>query len=86
MKIEGNICTIDACMDNEALSIHFEKIRLELGSVTQIVVDMDQGVASSALFSLLFAIKKEHPKLQIDLLEHKNIEIQEQGILTLTLG
>lgn len=69
MDLKKGVLTLSSSLDNEHIHELLPRINKKLTKIEEVVVD-DKNVASSALFSLLSAIKREKESVKIDLLEN----------------
>ena len=86
MQLVENRVTINAKIDNENLSILAKEILTHIDSIKEIVVEHQDGVESSALFSLLYSVRKTNPDIKIPMIDAGICEIDEIGLMSLNIG
>lgn len=85
MQIVDGVLNIDAKIDNEQITLLSKMILQQIEQVKEICVDASNGVASSALFSLLASVKKTAPHIHIALLEGDVAQIEGIGKMSIDI-
>lgn len=66
MIIENRILTLDAQINNEQINDLISEILINIDSIDKIVIqNLENGITTSALFSLLYAVKIRKNEIQI---------------------
>lgn len=82
---EGNVVVIDAQMDNTALSALAKELSKNIDGVEEIAVNLENGVESSAFFSLLFSIQTTYPDIKISILDEETHSVDGVGTFSLEM-
>ncbi len=83
MCIDGDILELDIEMDLEEVKALKEFVKDRLGYIEEIsLLRSKEGVpASSALFSLLFCMKKVKPSLKIPFIDEMKLDLESFGMM-----
>lgn len=81
MDLQNGILHLHSDMDNEQIEGILPQIIENIDTIQKVTIDDESIVASSALFALLYAIKKEKENIEIPLFQSSN-EITFMGNVT----
>lgn len=85
MSLFEGIFIIDAAADNTALIEVAKEIFSSLDEIKEVHLNVDDGVATSAVFALLASIKKTAPHIRVPLLDDGVCDIEGIGALLLDI-
>lgn len=83
MYIDGDVLELDIEMDLEEVKTLQLFIQDRLNYIEEIVLlrSRDGTPSTSALFSLLFWIKRKKPSIKIDFIESMNLNLESYGMM-----
>ncbi|AHJ13975.1 MULTISPECIES: hypothetical protein [Sulfurospirillum] len=83
MYIDGDVLELDIEMDLEEVKTLQEFIKDRLGYIEEIVLlrSRDGIPSTSALFALLFWIKRTKPSLKIDFIDSMRLDLESYGMM-----
>ena len=82
MTIDGDVLEIDLYIEYDEVRELHEFVKTRLQYIEEINVERGKDeIGSSALFQLLFALKKAKPSLKIPLIDDGKISLKEFGTL-----
>lgn len=85
MNLRDDILTINGKADNKELSALAKEILEHIDTIKEIVVSYEDGIESSALFSLLYSIRKTNPDINIPFLAEVVKHINGIGSMSLDI-
>ncbi|WP_333805540.1 hypothetical protein [Sulfurospirillum sp.] len=83
MYIDGDVLELDIEMDLEEVKTLQEFIKDRLDYIEEIVLlrSKDGTPSTSALFSLLFWVKRKKPAIKIDFIESMELNLESYGMM-----
>ena len=83
MYIDGDVLELDIEMDLEEVKTLQEFIKDRLDYIEEIVLQRskDGTPSTSALFSLLFWVKRKKPAIKIDFIESMELNLESYGMM-----